>query len=192
MVEKLNFSYCQNYLQAGIDNLENYLLSDNLYGNLGVSSYLGQSYPSLTLGSLLLHQKYAGCLAETESQRLSYQEIETQFNVLRTRWRVAWERKAAWEFESRLEQWGHMLNEIRDEPHENNPYYQYEVRNRVMLSLLGSEISKIDPAYLEQFESQDLLLRMMLEPGDFIWDIDLVPAFPQTGYWYLWGLPKER
>jgi len=192
MVEPTNISYYQTYLQAGIDNLEKYLLSDSLYGNLGMTSHLGQNYPTLTLGGILLNQKFADCLIETETQRFSLQKLETQLDTMRTRWRVAWERKATWEFRSRLEQWGHILSEIRNEPNENLPYYRYEVRTRVILSLLQLEIGELAPAYLEQFESQNLLLQMMLDPGDFIWDTNLSSAFRQEDYWFLWGLPKER
>jgi hypothetical protein len=192
MVDRLNFSYYQAYLQAGIENLESYLLSDNLYGNLGVSSQVVQNYPQLTLGGLLLYKIFTNSLIETKFQQSSFRKLEIKLDALQTRWRVAWNGKAAWEFQSRLRQWGLVLSEIRDEPHENIPYYRYEVRTRAMISLLLPEISEIDPANLEQLENQDLLLRMLLDSDDFIWDAALAPAFPKDHYWYLWGLPKEN
>ena len=52
MVEPLDFTYYQNYLQAGLGNLETYLLSDQLFGHLGLASPVGRTYPNLTLGGL--------------------------------------------------------------------------------------------------------------------------------------------
>lgn len=172
--------------------LESYLLSDTLFWNLSVSSQIGHNYPNLTIGGLLLFQKYAGSLIETEFQRNSYRKIETQFEAFRTNWRVAWGRKTTWEFQSRLRQWGHVLTEIRKDSDKNIPYYRYEVRTRVILSLLQPEISEINPAYLDQLENQDAQLRLLLNPGVFIWDAALVAAFPEDDYWFLWGLPIKH
>ena len=186
MADHQVFSYYQNYLQAGIAELQNYLLSDDLFRPMGLSGY-----PNLTLGGLLYFQRCASALAATDFQRNTFQKISTDLDVSRTRWRVAWEQKAARGFQSRLRQWGQVLNEIRSEPEKNAPYYRYEVRTRAMLTLLRPESGDLAPADREQYESQNLLLRALLQPSAFIWEPDLEPAFPQTEFWYLWGLPKQ-
>ena len=184
MADQKDFSYYQVYLQAGIGQLQDYLLSDELFWPLGIQGYL-----NLTLGGLLYYQRCAHALVVTASEQRLYQKISSELDSSRTRWRVAWQRKATWEFQSRLRQWGQALNEIRHEAEKNVPYYHSEVRTRVILSLLIPEVGELTSADQEQYESQNVLLRTMLKTGAFIWGPELEPAFPQDEFWYLWGQP---
>jgi hypothetical protein len=130
-------------------------------------------------------------LAEAPSQRATFQKIEIEMEALRTRWQVAWEKKAAWEFESRLRQWGNVLKDIRVDPEDNIPYYRYEIRLRVLLDLLTEQVEEIDPALQAHLDSLDMLLRALFTTGDFIWEAGLAGSFPEKDYWYLWGTLKE-
>jgi hypothetical protein len=186
-----DFEYYQTYLQAALNGLERYLLSDDLYQSMSVLPTAARNYPSLTLGSLLLYQKYAQPLASTGAEQTSLQKLEIELDALRTRWRVAWEGKASREFEARLRQWGNALQEIREDPVENVAYFRYEVRSRVMLHLLKAETRDISPAHLEHLENLDLILQVLFERGKFIWEPEFVPAFPRDSYWYLWGQLAE-
>ena len=187
-----DFQHYQQYLQGGLKAAEGYLLSDDLFWPLNILPAFGEpSYPNLTLGGLLLYQAYARPLAQTPSQQTDLQQIDTQLDVTRTQWRVAWERKAAWEFKSRLRQWGNILKEIRVDPDDNAGYYRYEVRSRVLLALLQAELGEVDPAQNEHLASLDLLLRALFAPGDFIWEPVFAAEFSVDKFWYLWGLPKE-
>lgn len=187
-----DFAHYRVYLQAGLKEAERYLLSNDLFWQLNIAPALGEaSYPNLTLGGLLLYQAYARPLARTASQLADLQQIETQIDATRTRWRVAWERKAAWEFKSRLRQWGNTIEEIRVDPEDNVGHYRYEVRLRVLLELLRADIREFDPAHREHLDSLDLILRALFAPRDFIWEPEFAAEFPADKYWYLWGLPKE-
>jgi len=187
-----DFAHYRVYLQAGLREAERYLLSDNLFWPLNITPAFGEpSYPNLTLGGLLLYQAYARATASSGPEKAVMRQIETELDAERTRWRVAWERKAAWEFKSRLRQWGNVLKEIRIDPEDNIDYYRYEVRLRVLITLLHPELREIDPAEQEHLDSLDLLLRALFDPGDFIWEPELAPGFPADDFWYLWGLPKE-
>jgi hypothetical protein len=187
-----DFAYYQGYLQAGLKEVERYLLSDQLFWPLIISSDSGEpSYPNLTLGGLRLYQKYARPLAQTISQKTVLQQIETEIEVTQTHWRVAWERKASWEFESRLRQWGNFIKEMRVDPEDHLGYYRYEVRFRVILDLLMSDLNDVDPAQIEHLEGLDTLLRALFSLGDFIWEPELAAEFPEDRFWYLWGVLKE-
>lgn len=186
-----DFAYYQIYLQAGLDVAEQYLLSDNLFESMSITSSIGVGYPSLTIGNLLLYQKYARQLAKMGSEQGISQKLDTQLDVLRSRWRVAWGRKTAWEFEARLRQWGNAIKEIRDDPGENLAYYHHEVRSRVLLDLLSDDAREIDPAAHEHLKSLDLILQAIFKPGEFIWEQEVAPAFPKDVYWYLWGEPRD-
>ena len=102
-----DFAYYQVYLLAGLEEAERYLLSNDLFWPLNVAPPLGEpGYPNLTLGSFLLYHAYARSLVGTGTQEAVMRQIETEIHAVRTRWQVAWGRKASWEFESRLRQWG--------------------------------------------------------------------------------------
>ncbi len=187
-----DFAYYQVYLQVGLEEAERYLLSNDLFCQLNITSPLGEaSYPSLTLGGLLLYKTFARSVTQTTPQVTALQQIETQIEVVQTRWRVAWERKAAWEFKSRLRQWGNTIKEIRVDPDEHTGYFRYEVRIRVILDLLRADLGQVDAAYQEHLDSLDLILRALFSPGDFIWEMELATELPADRFWYLWGLPKE-
>lgn len=187
-----DYVYYRVYLQAGLQAAERYLRSNQLFQPLNIAPALGEpSYPNLTLGGLLLAQAQARPLAYTAPERTTLQQIETQIEATRTRWRVAWERKAAWEFKSRLRQWGNFIKEVRVDPEDHIGYYRYEIRLRVMLDLLQPDLRTIDPADLEHLASLDLLLRALFAPGGFIWPPELAPEFPTDQFWYLWGVLKE-
>ena len=113
-------------------------------------------------------------------------------NSYRTRWQVAWERKASWELRSRLRQWGNVLKEIRQDPEEHIDYYRSEVRWRVFIQILLSEIKVVETAQQEVLDGQDLLLRAIFSPGDFIWESELAPGFQSDPYWFLWGHPGRK
>ena len=188
----VNFAHYKVYLQAGIEEAEGYLLSDQLFWPLSISPRSHEKiYPNLTLGGLLLYRAFARPLVRTASQNIDLQQIENQIDALQTRWRVAWARKANWEFTSRLRQWGNAIKEIRIDPENTLGYYRYEVRWRVILDLLQADLRDIEPASLEHLESLDLLLRALFAPGSFIWEPELASEFPGDRFWYLWGELKE-
>jgi hypothetical protein len=187
-----DFEYYRVYLQAGIQEAERYLLSNQLFWPLNISAPEGEpGYPNLTLGSLLFHGACAQPLVETSSQETALRQIQTEIDHVRSHWQVAWRGKADWEFKSRLRQWGNVLKEIRVDPEDNIPYYQYEVRLRVFLDLLQAEIKEIEPADREHLKSLDLLLGALFIHGDFIWEQTLADGFPADQFWYLWGTLKE-
>jgi hypothetical protein len=187
-----DFNYYYRYLQTGLDQAEGYLLRDDLFGHLSVTaSPENPSYPTLALGWLLLYQVYITALADTIPERDTVDTVQRQMDLTRTKWRVAWEKKAAWEFRSRLRQWGNVVNDIRRAPEKNADYYPYEVRWRVLLELLQPEIPEISSDQQEQLTGLDRLMRVFLIPTDFIWQAEFSSAFPVEPYWYLWGLPND-
>ncbi len=186
------FEYESLYLQAGLKGLEDYLLSDQLFYTLRLAAPPGQpAYPALTLGGVLLFGARASARANQPQRQAILQKITFQLDAQRQRWRVAWERKAAWEFGSRLNQWSQYLNEVRREPEKAAAYYAYEVRLRLMLALLRPEFHQLDPQQSQLLDETDAWLRFLFQKSDFIWENELIPAFPEDKFWYLWGRLKE-
>ena len=180
------------YLEAGIDVLEDYLFSSEIYWPIGATAPSGATpYPQLTLGGLLLAIKRAQARAVDPEQQARLARIEEQIDAVRTRWRSAWGKKAAREYGSRLNLWRDFLEEYRQGPHANTDRYAYEVRRRVQLQLLSPEADDIPRAQLNLKDGLDKLLRSVFIPGEFIWDNDLTTSFPANPFWYLYGSLRE-
>jgi len=185
--------YDLRYLRAGIELLENYLLSQDIYRSLGVGPPAGEPpYPQLTLGWMLLSRRRLQASAVTPAQRSELARLGAELEATRTRWRVAWGGKARAEFRPRLNLWRDFLDEYRAQSEANYDRYGYEVSRRVLLELLQPEAEGLEKADLDMLSGLDGLLKALFQPGEFIWDAALTPAFPAETYWYLYGLlPKH-
>jgi hypothetical protein len=183
-----SFDHELRYLEAAVEELETYLLSDKLYWTIGLSSSWGESvYPRLTLGNLMLFWKKATILAVSDSQKEALTRVSQQIDALHNKWRAAWGRKSSGEFRSRLDLWNTFLDEYRHDKTSNYDRYAYEVERRVILDLLRPDADDVGNAELELLESLDRYLKAVYRPGDFIWDEDLMAGFPKDNYWYLYG-----
>lgn len=185
--------YDLRYLKAGIEQLESYLLSSDVYWSIGTRAPAGETpYPQLTLGVLLLARLRAQSSMKTSTQQVELEELNGRLNDLRTRWRVAWEGKASKEYHARLNLWKNFLEEYRANPETQYDRYKYEVTRRVILDLLGAETENIPQTQRDLLASLDLLLHTIFISGKFIWDVSLAASFPQDQYWYLYGrVPKS-
>jgi len=153
------------YLSAGVPELENYLLSKELYYPIGIS------LPQLTLGGILLSLARAGTNAAI---------FERQVETTRSKWRTAWETKAQREVHARSELWMNYLAEYREDRRSGSRLYAQNVRYRAMLSLLG-----------QTNHDSDSFLRGNFKEGEFVWEEECSPNFPREIFWYLFGSIQE-
>ena len=190
--------YDLRYLKAGVEELEQYLLSSQLYWPVHVVTPTGETpYLRLTPGELLLareklraHSLSPGYNDEVTSPvQAKIDRLEGDFEVIRSKWRGNWGKKAAQDFSSRLALWRNFLGDYRKVPDDQAPFYAYEVRTRVILQLLEPEAVGIPAAELDMRTGLDTLLRAILVPGEFIWEAALESGFPKADYWYLYAQP---
>ncbi|MCJ7530502.1 MAG: hypothetical protein MUO64_05660 [Anaerolineales bacterium] len=190
--------YDLRYLKAGVEELEQYLLSSQLYWPVHVVTPTGETpYPRLTPGELLLAQEKlrAHSLSPGDNDEVTspvqakIDRLEGDFEVIRSKWRGNWGKKAAQDFSSRLALWRNFLGDYRKVPDDQAPFYAYEVRTRVILQLLEPEAVGIPAAELDMRTGLDTLLRAILVPGEFIWEAALEAGFPKADYWYLYAQP---
>jgi len=164
----------KRFLEAAIPELKDYLLSDILFWSLGAK------LPRLTIGGLLLAQQ------RLRAQHLGV-HLHPKIATHRERWRAAWEKKATKELNVRLNLWRNYLNDYRSKPGSHAINYRHEVRWRVMLELLLTDIS----ANMIELTALDELLNQKLVADKFIWNENLKNQFSQDQYWFLYGyLPK--
>ena len=154
------------YLDAGLRELQDYLLSKELYWILSDSS----SLPRLTLGGLLLARQRLGSRANSQA---------AQIEAIRSKWRTAWDAKASHEVRARGDLWKNYLQDYRESPESNIGEYPQQVRNRAMLALLGE---KSDPF--------DEFVKSVFVSGDFIWEKECADKFPRDAFWFLFGKLK--
>ncbi len=153
------------YLSAGVPELENYLLSKELYYPLR------SDLPQLTLGGILLS------LARMGTQAIKF---ETQVETIRSKWRAAWDVKSSREVIARSELWVNYLSEYREDTKSGARLYPQNVRYRAMLSLLG----KVE-------DDSDAFVKGVFREGKFVWEEEYAPNFPRKTFWYLYGTLKE-
>lgn len=181
------------YLKAGIQEIEPYLLSKNLFWPLSSHPAPGSlSYPRLTLGGLLLSIARLKARILQPSQTVEFRSLEKNLDHWRTSWRTSWERKASLEIKSRLRQWELYLDEMILKPDVHIPFYDSEVRVRVVIDLLTPEISPQKDDFLQKIQQLDGFLNSIIVPGEFIWENELAMGFNQIDYWYLWGVPEIK
>jgi hypothetical protein len=177
-----------NYLRAGLDLLDSYVLSNDLYWPIGIKAPIGSApYPQLTLGNLLLSLKRLRAHPLSLEQQAGLTKLEQELLNLQTKWRVAWEAKAAREFSALLNLWRDFLEEYRGNPENHADRYSYEVNRRVLLELLAPQTPKVPQAELVMLVGLDNLVKAYFSPGSFVWDADLSIGFPPQPYWYLYG-----
>jgi hypothetical protein len=185
-------AYELGYLKAGLEIIDGYLLSNDLYWTLGASPPLGASaFRQLTLGGLFLNQQRLGARRLSATQEGERQDIISGLHNATLHHRVAWERKASREYRSRLKMWADFLNEYRDNPENHADRYAYEVERRVMLQLLDPYAREVSRAEQDLLGSLDQILGTVFVSGVFIWDADIASAFERAAYWYLYGELRE-
>lgn len=188
-----SIEYDLNYIQAGLVDLEGYLLSKELYWPVGATAPAGETaYPRMTLGNLLMARARLSGRQLSAEQRSELERQDKRLQEIRRQWQVAWGQKAAKEFSARLRLWRDFLEEYRKQPQANLDRYAYEVNRRVSLQLLSSEAENVPEEELELLSGLDGLLRAVFVPGQFVWDAELKASFPENPYWYLYGMPKEE
>lgn len=194
----LQVEYDLRYLKAGVEELEQYLLSSQLYWPVHVITLTGGTpYPRLTPGELLLAREKLRAYslsAEYKNEvaspvRAEIDRLERDFETIRLKWRINWGKKSARDFSARLFLWRNFLGEYRKVPDDQAPFFAYEVRSRVIMQLLEPEAVDIPVAELDMRKGLDTLLRAILLSGEFIWEAALEPGFSKAEYWYLYGQP---
>jgi len=184
--------YDRNYLEAGLAALEAFLQSHEVYWPIGIQAPRGENaYPQLSLGGLLLARERLRARDFPSGEAASQHALQSLAEA-RSRWPVAWERKANTEFPLRLNLWRDFLEEYRQSPAGQSGRYAYEAGRRVQLHLLLPETRNLPPAYLELLSSLDGYLASIFVAGEFTWEAVLASGFPQNPYWYLYGSLKKK
>jgi len=175
------------FLKAALPELKNYLFSKELYWSLAPILDLSQSadLTTLTPGNLLL------CRARLKARPALPKEelLLGNLDEICHRWKAHWFQKIEKEIPARLTLWGNALTEAQEEGF-TPASYRYQVRLRVILELLSAELPVTPLLYQKQIPALDQLLKAMTLPGSFVWEPEVMPAFPESDYWFLYRMTK--
>lgn len=181
------------FLRAALPELQDYILSRDVYRPLGQPARMpgAVQIPQLTIGNLLLSQARLAAYSSNQPS-VELAEIVRQIEQQRSTWRSNWAKKAAREYTSRLNLWGQYLREMRNDPRAHAAFYPNEVRQRAILRLLETEmLEDIPQIEVDQLNLLDGILRGLTQPGPFVWEPGVEPAFPRDVYWFLFSIVRK-
>jgi len=176
------------FLRASVPEIEKYLLSDVLYypitGDGG--RQLSGDTTRLTMGNLLLSERRLGAASLPDPMNAEVVALLDRVKQLRNRWFSNWRKKVEVEIPNRLRLWKNYMDDWGENPHSAAGEYRYNVRLRVILELLLEETDQLFVSEKSLLHSLDLRLKGKGIPGPFIWDLQIVRAFPSDRFWYLY------
>lgn len=171
------------YLRLAVRDLDDYLLSPELFWALPSSpTSLGEpGLQQLTLGGVALSLARASAAGAT-----GLEPLREVVDRVRTKWRATWAKKAAREYQSRLELWQRTLADLLEESAGRKAAYPSRVRVRTIFDLLLAEMAPETPTDPQRLISLDARLRAVAREGPFVWEGCFEPGFPKERFWYLY------
>jgi hypothetical protein len=178
---------------AMVDELEEYIINDDLYRTVILDTPPGQARVQMTRGPLLPQlsripkQRDHLSTAEVAKYELISKRAEAIIYSLKTRFNARLER----EMKARLDSLKWYLDEALVEPVRGRANYPYEMRNRQHNEEIIKQLGDGLPSDLRaQQESVDRRLGALRMGSEFVWDASLRDVFPAQPYWYLWAGAK--
>ena len=188
--------YNLNLFETIIEELESFLLSNEVFWPLGGSPQKGQPpFPQLSMGQCQLTKKELEAVEDEldPNQTLRWAKIRELAWMLRSKWTTAMAQKAMAEASQRLNLWRAYIVDVKESSVASDNF-PYEVRHRVILDLLSEFTQLLDDDQIrDQLQSLDGILRGMLTgSSQFIWEEPLSRVYPEQEYWYLYRRPVNR
>jgi hypothetical protein len=179
-------------LESLADELEAYIVKDDLYRTVRVHTPAGDQMVQMSGGDLLTRLfRLSGerdKLSPDQQVRLDSKRVQVEKTIysLRTRFHERLNR----EVKARLDALSWFLDECASDPARGRGEYPFEIRNRQRIDVILVELgSDLTPDLKAQISRVDDRIRLMVKPASFAWDPRLEPLFPRAQYWYLYSSP---
>lgn len=176
------FDYEAKYLEAGLEELKNFLLSGDIFWNLSISNQAGlPPYPQLSLGNSLLsaHIVKSGLVSNSQDLLGSLAELQKE-------WLLAWGKKAEREFNYRIKLWGRALDHIENSQNAAQSSLNSQIRARTVLELLQAHIGEKSLGQLGDLNVFDARFKQLTQEAPFVWASELISAFGPERFWFLY------
>lgn len=181
----------QALLRAAVEELQAYLLSNELYWQmtpLKQDRQVGRLL-SLTPGNLMLSiikvKHYPWSEPETGEAQALLRRLEGEI----ARWRSAWRKKIEREMAARLKQWQDYLAESSTDKALID--YPFKVRSRAILDCFEGVDGQLAPAQATLLFMLDERLKGMTREAAFIWEPEVANGFAPGVFWYLYRAPVK-
>jgi hypothetical protein len=173
------------FLREAVIDLQAYIFSQDVYWPL--RSKTPARLPQLTIGSLALAQARLSAAPLKPEQAKELEGLSARIQQVREEWLANWRKKGEREFASRLNLWQQYLRDLRGDARRHAPFFAREVRTRAILQLLVAQDSIVNAGeHAEQLAALDQVLRGVTQPGPFVWEEEVAPAFPPGSFWFLY------
>jgi len=176
-------------LQAMTDELEEYLVNDELYRTVIMRTPTGDRKLTMTGASLLSvlrrlqGERYDLSLEQQERLDAVAAQVEEITGSLKTRFHARLLR----EMKARLGGLTWYLDDCSDDRQRCRANYPFEIRNRQRIEEIVKEVGDDMPDDLaSQLDAVDGRIRYYTQPSEFVWDKRLEKIFPRDPYWYLY------
>jgi hypothetical protein len=184
-----------NFLETSLEDMETYLLQDELFWPLSTPAGVSSTFPRLTIANVLLTlnelEAQEDEMAPTQYSKAS--SLQTQWEALHTKWLSAVITKSVEEMRARLNLWKAYITDL--EEYDNRQWsYEQEVTQRVRYALLSERIGRTAvPEKLDDLmQSVDSHALSLTTPTEFVWDERLEPLYPQDRYIFLYRRPTVK
>ena len=178
--------------EAMVDELEEYIINDDLYRTVLLRTSRGDERINMTGGDLLARlyrlQSQRGQLSPDLQTRLD--SAQTRADEIIYSLKTRFEARLHREMKARLDSLHWFLDECIGEAQRCRANYPYEIRNRQRIEEI---LKRIEPALNDEerasLKGVDHRIRQFTHGCPFIWDEALAPIFPRSPYWYLYATP---
>lgn len=179
-------------LGAEIDELEDYIIADEVYRTVRVVTPSGAQMVQMSGGDMLT--RLFRLQGERErlpvDQRSQVKDLalraESTAYSLRTRFHDLLQR----EMKTRIDSLNWFLDDVMGDPKRARAEYPYEIRNRQRIDAIAAELGDdLAPALKSELHRVDERIRLIVRPAEFVWDESLAPIFPRERFWYLYTSP---
>lgn len=186
----VSIEYDLRFYRSALTVLEKYLLSEDLYWPPpDLTPEREPPYQAMTLGSLLLSRKRLEGRNTTQVQQAEITRLDFDRDIISTRWRTAWQKKAEVEVRARINQWRNFIVDYREQPIAHADRLFTEARSRVMIELLMLDLptEEFPNSYRDALLGLDSALKLRWKSGEFGWSSEIQHSFPEEPFWYLYG-----
>lgn len=178
--------------EAMAQELEDYLVKDDLYRTIIVNLPRGDQKLQVTGGDLLTRLHRLKAVREELSPDLQARldAVETSARETIYSLRSRFHDRLRREMKARLDSLKWFLDDCTAEPNRCRAEFPFEMRNRQRIEEILKEVGDtLSPELQTQLQGIDHRIRIVTRASDFIWDKRLQPVFPPQPYWYLYVRP---
>ncbi|MCB0107556.1 MAG: hypothetical protein KDE53_16660 [Caldilineaceae bacterium] len=181
-------------VRAMVEELETYLLADQLYRTITVSFADGPQNLQMTGADLLTRLRrlrgHWEQLSADEQHELT--TLQTKTDAILRRWHGQFQQRLRREIKARLDSLQWFLEDCTTETQRCHIEFPFEMRNRQRIDeALAMLDAPLNEPLQQRLQAIDAQIRRLAPPAPFLWDERLQPIFPKDPYWYLYRRPPH-